>query len=87
MCAFFSVPWRRNISSIASTTGVHDCQLDEIRTMIPPGVLVVTLGTIHENNKRFSGSWSVESLRAPGGRSALSEKCGSGSEKAGSRAI
>ncbi|KYN10806.1 hypothetical protein ALC57_17006 [Trachymyrmex cornetzi] len=39
---------------------LHDCQLDEIRMTIPPGVLVVTLGTIHENNKRFSGPWSME---------------------------
>ncbi|TGZ38420.1 Uncharacterized protein DBV15_06750 [Temnothorax longispinosus] len=39
---------------------LHDCQPDEIRTTIPPGVLVVTLGTIHENNKRFSGPRSME---------------------------
>ncbi|KYQ48321.1 hypothetical protein ALC60_12649 [Trachymyrmex zeteki] len=47
-----------------------DCQPDEIRMTIPPGVLVVTLGTIHENNKRFSGPWSMEwsSELSAGGR-------------------
>ncbi|EGI69059.1 hypothetical protein G5I_02230 [Acromyrmex echinatior] len=49
---------------------LHDCQPDEIRMTIPPGVLVVTLGTIHENNKRFSGPWSMEwsSELSAGGR-------------------
>ncbi|KYM88802.1 hypothetical protein ALC53_02567, partial [Atta colombica] len=49
---------------------LHDCQPDEIHMTIPPGVLVVTLGTIHENNKRFSGPWSMEwsSELSAGGR-------------------
>lgn len=42
------------------TRSYTDCQPDEIRTTIPPGVLVVTLGTIRENNKRFSGPWGME---------------------------
>jgi len=52
--------------------------------MIPPGVPVVTPGTIHEN-KSFSGAWSVESLRAPGGWSAIVRKMWIGIRESGKR--
>jgi len=64
--------------------GARDCQ-PEIRTMIPPGVLVVTSGTIRENNKSFSEAWSVESRRVPRGWSAIVRKMWIGIGESGKR--